>query len=66
MQSVEGLMVENSLVRVWVISWNLPDGSVEMNQAIERSGGIEGGGQMNLKSLAKTISQMPGCFWCSR
>ena len=38
-QAIEGLTVEISLIRVWVISWNLPDGSAEMNQAIEMSRG---------------------------
>ena len=43
MQSVEGLVVEISLVRHLGDTWNSPDGSADMNQAIERSGGIEGG-----------------------
>ena len=41
LQAVEGLMVEISLIRVWVIFWNLSDGSVETREAIKMS---EGGG----------------------
>ena len=43
MQSIEGLIVEISLIRVRSVSWNLPDVSAGTSQAIKVRGGIEGG-----------------------
>ena len=42
MQLIEGLTVQNSLVRFWGVRWNLLDGCAEVNQAIKLSEGIEG------------------------
>ena len=43
MQAIKGLIVEISAYQSSVVYGKLPDVSAEMNQAIERSGGIEGG-----------------------
>ena len=61
-QAIEGLTMENSLVRLWGVSWNLSDGSAEMNQVIERSGGIEGGSIMNIEIIREDNQSSVGRF----